>query len=68
MNEIDHRGMLSGRQKTRLNNLLNMMYRPSEIAEEKFGISIESATDWDNLLSNERGQISREIGRRLTGR
>jgi DNA-directed RNA polymerase subunit RPC12/RpoP len=28
------RGRLSGRQKTRLQRLLNMMYRPSEIAEE----------------------------------
>lgn len=32
--EIELRGRLSGQQKTRLINLLNMMYRPSEIAEE----------------------------------
>ena len=33
-NKIELRGRLSGRQKTRLQSLLNMMYRPSEIAEE----------------------------------
>ena len=31
---IELKGRLSGRQKTRLQSLLNMMYRPSEIAEE----------------------------------
>ncbi len=32
--EIELRGRLSGQQKTRLKKLLEMMYRPSEIAEE----------------------------------
>lgn len=31
---IEFKGRLSGNQKTRLQSLLNMMYRPSEIAEE----------------------------------
>lgn len=31
---IELRGRLSGQQKTRLQNLLDMMYRPSELAEE----------------------------------
>ena len=32
--EIELRGRLSGQQKTRLQNLFDMMYRPSELAEE----------------------------------
>ena len=34
MTKIELRGRLSGQQKTRLQNLFDMMYRPSEIAEE----------------------------------
>ena len=34
MAKIELRGRLSGQQKTRLQNLFDMMYRPSEIAEE----------------------------------
>ena len=34
MNEIELRGRLSGQQKTRLQNLFDMMYRPSELADE----------------------------------
>ena len=33
-NKIILRGRLNGRQKTRLQSLLDMMYRPSELAEE----------------------------------
>ena len=32
--KIELRGRLSGQQKTRLQNLFDMMYRPSEIAKE----------------------------------
>ena len=35
---MEFRGRLSGQQKTRLQNLFDMMYRPSELAEE-IGIS-----------------------------
>lgn len=34
MKKIELRGRLSGQQKTRLQNLFDMMYRPSELAEE----------------------------------
>jgi len=34
MTKIELRGRLSGQQKTRLQNLFEMMYKPSEIAEE----------------------------------
>lgn len=34
MTKIELRGRLSGQQKTRLQNLFDMMYKPSEIAEE----------------------------------
>ena len=34
MTKIELRGRLSGQQKTRLQNLFDMMYRPSELAEE----------------------------------
>ena len=34
MDEIELRGRLSGKQKTRLQNLFDMMYRPSELANE----------------------------------
>jgi hypothetical protein len=37
--KIELRGRLDGRQRNRLKSLLNMMYRPSEIAEE-IGFSI----------------------------
>lgn len=33
-NKVELRGRLSGQQKTRLQNLFDMMYRPSEIAKE----------------------------------
>jgi len=34
ISEIELRGRLSGQQKTRMQNLFDMMYRPSELAEE----------------------------------
>jgi len=34
MNEIEIKGRLSGKQNDKLKYLLNMMYKPSEIAEE----------------------------------
>ena len=34
MAKIELRGRLSGQQKTRLQNLFDMMYKPSELAEE----------------------------------
>jgi len=34
MDEMELRGRLSGQQKTRLQNLFDMMYRPSELADE----------------------------------
>ena len=38
MAKMELRGRLTGQQKTRLQNLFNMMYKPSELAEE-IGIS-----------------------------
>ena len=72
---IELRGRLSGQEKTRLQNLFDMMYRPSELAEEigdkrytnviLLG-GLVAAADFLDIKSIEKGLIKSLSGKKET--